>query len=554
MRMTRPAALHSVRSRRGSLLVVVLVVVVFLTLAAANYSAWMTTELEATRVAGSDIQARMLADSGAEYIASVLANRGTGTSDNLLHNPEQFLGVPVIESERDRARGRFTVIAPLEQGNVGLGIRYGLIDESGKLNLNRLDQMALDDEQSRTLLMRLPGMTEEIADAIRDWIDSDDTSRDYGVESEYYESLNPPYAAKNGPLESLDELLLVRGVTPELLYGEDANRNGLLDPNEDDGDFSPPYDNVDGVLDLGWQAYLTTVSRELNLRPDGTSKIDVNNGILSDLYDELEAEFGEDVAKFVVAYRMGGPKDQPPDDETSSGGLSSSSTAGQQRQQLERQVTGAVGQIAGAALSPGGTVTRGGMDLARGAQFQVKSLWELMDPATSRTDATVDGREVELVSPWTPDAATIPLVMEALTTTSDTYLEGRININQARPEILAGLPNMTSEVVSAIVASQPVDAAGQPVTAVIEARKTTGWLYTEGLVDIWTMRALDPYITARGDVYRAQVLGFFEGGGPVSRIEVVIDATQTPPRITFHRDLDDLGRGYTREQMYPTAQ
>lgn len=554
MRLTQPSQRHPLQTRRGSLLVVVLVVVVFLTLAAANYSAWMTTELEATRVARSDVQARMLADSGAEYIATILSNRGTGTSDNLLHNPELFLGVPVIESDRDRARGRFTVIAPLEQGNVGLGVRYGLIDESGKLNLNRLDQMALDDEQSRTLLMGLPGMTEEIADAIRDWIDSDDTSRDYGVESEYYESLNPPYAAKNGPLESLDELLLVRGVTPELLYGEDANRNGLLDPNENDGDFSPPYDNADGVLDLGWQAYLTTVSRELNLRPDGTPKIDVNNGILSDLYDELETEFGEDVAKFVVAYRMGGPKDQPPSDTESSGGLASSSTAGQQQQQLERQVTGAVGQIAGAALSPGGTVTRGGMDLAAGAKFQVKSLWELMDPATSRTDATVDGRVVELVSPWTPDAATIPLVMDALTTTSDTYLEGRININQARPEILEGLPNMTSEVVSAIVASQPVDSSGQPVSAVIEARKTTGWLYTDGLVDIWTMRALDPYITARGDVYRAQVLGFFDGGGPVSRIEVVIDATQTPPRITFHRDLDDLGRGYSRQQMFPSAQ
>ena len=63
------------------------------------------------------------------------------------------------------------------------------------------------------------------------------------------------------------------------------------------------------------------------------------------------------------------------------------------------------------------------------------------------------------------------------------------------------------------------------------------------------MMNLDPYITSHGDVYRVQVLGFFDGGGPVSRIEAMIDSTQLPPRIIAQRDLNELGRGYSRTQL-----
>ncbi|OYW15918.1 MAG: hypothetical protein B7Z55_14555, partial [Planctomycetales bacterium 12-60-4] len=350
--------LHS--QRRGTLLIIVLVVVVLLTLAAANYSAWMTTELEATAIAASDVQARMLADSGADYVATLLANRGEVGSENLQHNPAMFLGVGVVDGDTPRTRGRFTIIAPVEQDESATRVRYGLMDESAKLNLNLLDKLDLEDEESRNLLLGLPGMTEEIADAIRDWIDADDTTRENGAESDYYESQSLGYGAKNGPLETIDELLLVRDVTPELLYGEDANRNGLLDPNENDGNASPPYDNADGVLQLGWIAYLTTVSREANLRADGTAKIDVNNGILSDLYDQLEEEFDEDVAKFIIAFRMSGPKDQPPSDTDTSATTASSSTEDQQKKQQQEFVGGLGNALASAALNPGGTVTRGG--------------------------------------------------------------------------------------------------------------------------------------------------------------------------------------------------
>ena len=71
----------------------------------------------------------------------------------------------------------------------------------------------------------------------------------------------------------------------------------------------------------------------------------------------------------------------------------------------------------------------------------------------------------------------------------------------------------------------------------------------EGLVDLERMRALDRYITVRGDVYRAQILGYYDAGGPMTRIEAVIDASQLPPRVLSVRDLTELGRGFSPEQL-----
>ena len=69
------------------------------------------------------------------------------------------------------------------------------------------------------------------------------------------------------------------------------------------------------------------------------------------------------------------------------------------------------------------------------------------------------------------------------------------------------------------------------------------------MIDKAGMISLDPYITAHGDVYRVQVLGFFDGGGPVARLEAIIDSTQLPTRVISQRDLNELGRGYSRSQL-----
>ena len=64
-----------------------------------------------------------------------------------------------------------------------------------------------------------PGEATPIVNSILDWIDPDDQTHPEGAETQYYQGLNPPYAAKNGPIDDISELLLIKGVTPEIYYG-----------------------------------------------------------------------------------------------------------------------------------------------------------------------------------------------------------------------------------------------------------------------------------------------------------------------------------------------
>ena len=294
--------------RAGSTLLVVLVVVVVLSLGAYTFSELMLVEMEATNIYGRSLQSRELALSGIELDAAYVGDRSEIDGWNSYHNPSQFQNINLVPGEVPRVSGYFSVVAPVVTDAQSKTIRFGLSNESGKLNLNIL---ATEEEEVEgdavNRLMYIPNMTEEIASAILDWIDEDEDPRPYGVESDYYSTLESPYYAKNAPLESLDELLLVRDVTPEMLYGEDTNRNGILDPNENDGDATLPLDNADGVLDVGWFAYLTVHSREINIRPDGSEKVNVNQTMLTELYDQLETELGPDEARFIVAYRLNGP-------------------------------------------------------------------------------------------------------------------------------------------------------------------------------------------------------------------------------------------------------
>ena len=545
---------------RGSVLLLVVVVISMLTLAAYNFAQLMTTEQQAAAMYVLDVQARCSADSGIDYVATMLGRRQEMAAENLVHNPQLFMGQVVSPSPHLQANGRFTIISPVEHDSKHNAIRYGLMDESAKLNLNYLPNMGLSNDALDTILMNIPNMTIEIADAILDWMDSDDTKNPYGAESETYQQMNPPYKAKNGPFETIDELLMVNGITPTLLYGEDANRNGLLDPNENDGDASPPSDNADGVLDHGFAAYFTVHGREANRKRDGTLKINVNDGFLTDLYDALAEAFDEDTAKFVIAYRINGPatpvptsKTNPPVTSTTSSTSTSSSTTSTPSQSIQdQQAAASLTDFLASVTKSGGIVTRGGIDLSKGGKTNVESLWSLIG---SSAKVQINGTNMTLKSPWSDDVSSIttvlPDLLEKLTTTKDEFLEGRININQARREVLLGLPTMTEDLVNQIVAAQQLDSNGQPSIDVLKQHNTTAWLYAENVIDKAGMISLEPYITSHGDVYRVQVLGFFDRGGPVARVEAMIDGTQLPPRVISQRDLNELGRGYSRSQLLP---
>ncbi len=537
--------------RRGSVLVIVLVVVAMLTLGAYTFSETMLSEAAATNMYGRRAQTRALADSGLEMVSALLSDEIDPLEISLYHDPLQFHAVTVLESDNPLLRGRFTIVAPVESDLDSRQTRFGLMDESARLNLNTILQLQLpapaapaesessgDDSGSATdpilvvqreMLMGLPGMTEEIADSILDWLDEDDNPREFGVESDYYESLSPPYSARNGPIESLDELLKVAGVDSFLLFGEDANRNGLLDLNEDDGEERPPFDDADGILGLGWSAYLTSRSREVNKRADGSERINLNEGLLTELYDTIEEELGEEAATFIVAYRMYGSVEDP-----ASGDFPSEQNK---------------------------SVTRGGMDLSGGSRREIKSVYDLVGIEVAAEDT--EEMALSLVSPWENDPSAmieyLPDLTDAFTTNDDPFIPGRININQAREEVLQGLlgvliedPETATEAAATIIAARAIDPdTGEPTIDDAGARATNGWLVIEGVVDLPTMRKLDPFLTTRGNVFRMQVVGYFDTGGPFTRLEAVIDASEDTPKLVFVRDLTELGKGFSYQALVP---
>ena len=75
------------------------------------------------------------------------------------------------------------------------------------------------------------------------------------------------------------------------------------------------------------------------------------------------------------------------------------------------------------------------------------------------------------------------------------------------------------------------------------------WLLTQSILTLDEMKAVFPLLTAQGDVYRAQIVGYYEQSGPAARVEVVVDATGTTPRRLLWREITHLGRGFPNETL-----
>jgi type II secretory pathway component PulK len=165
---------------------------------------------------------------------------------------------------------------------------YGVTDEAGKINLN---------SASEEMLLNLPGMTTELAASIIDWRDEDSEVTPGGAEDEYYLAQSDAYSCKNAPLETVDEILLIKGASEDLLYGEDRNLNGILDDHENDGDDSDPDDNRNGRLDRGFYDYVTVYSVEANVDADGNQRLNVNSvNARSDIQAALQEVVDEERA------------------------------------------------------------------------------------------------------------------------------------------------------------------------------------------------------------------------------------------------------------------
>ncbi len=201
------------KTPRGIALLIVLWVMAILTVTAFSFSVMTRAESYGTLAFKESAGKKLLAEAGIER----------GVMEIIYRSVNQNQSVTLEGMEAWKPDGTPHAV---DTGNSGYIVR--LMDESGKIPLNGLT------DSSGIILKKFltdRGISSEqadiIVDSILDWKDADDLHRLSGAESDYYLSLAKPYKARNADFETLEELILVKGVTPEILYGT-SDTQGML--------------------------------------------------------------------------------------------------------------------------------------------------------------------------------------------------------------------------------------------------------------------------------------------------------------------------------------
>jgi type II secretory pathway component PulK len=251
-------------SCRASVLIIVLWVSFGLVTTALYFAHSMSMELKASDNAVASLEADQAIEGAALYVSNILATRANMM---MLPNPVNFRTDSVKVGN-----GKFWLIGrdtnDLQTSSQADQPFWGLVDECSKVNLNTAQA---------AMLLNLPQMTVNLSAAMYDWSSTNTQPSTDGAKSDTYSGLNPPYLCKNAAYDTPEELRMVYGMNMDLIYGEDANLNGILDPNENDGMVTPPYDNQNGVLDPGLLEYVTVWSHEATMGTNGSARISVAN-------------------------------------------------------------------------------------------------------------------------------------------------------------------------------------------------------------------------------------------------------------------------------------
>lgn len=213
------------QSDKGMALLLTIMVVSLLIVVTVQFGRSMRRDLVSSANLRDNGLLEAVAHSGENMAMEILAWDGRKNQFDSFHNAWSKI------SGRDLS-------SLFEQGALHLSIS----DLSGRLQVNSLVSArkgeqgvdAATAQKTREILKRLLlsgnfGSLEErkvleILDSLIDWIDSDDRESAFGAEDSYYRSLEHPYGCKNGPVSFLEELLLVKGITPEILYGTKDHR------------------------------------------------------------------------------------------------------------------------------------------------------------------------------------------------------------------------------------------------------------------------------------------------------------------------------------------
>lgn len=436
---------------RGSILVVVLWCLALLFLLVISLLHTSRIDLRVTKNYEDGIQAHYLALAGIERTKALLYQDAQERSRSRTSHNGQLYNAPDLFREVTFGRGKFSIIRRA-QPEEGGGLIFGVSDEESRLNLN---------QATAEQLAKLPDITPDVVAAIADWRDPDNAASPGGAELDYYASLPTPCRPRNGPFESVRELLMVRGVTSRGLLGRDMRMNGLLDA---------PGTALVESMDLGWSGMLTVHSSVANVNAAGEDRIDIQSAPEAEL--ARLPGISADVARAIVAYRN--------------------------RKRFEQiadllEVTPAQSEAEAAT--------------ARATTPVVQSRPNTGSP----TPTEVNPAEV----PSGPKLISSTLLMDIaddITVGSARELAGVINLNTAPRETLSSLPGVTSELAQAIVSFRQSSGALPNIA----------WLLKVPGVTPDLLKRLGPQITARSETYRITAEGVVSSTGTRRRLQEIV--------------------------------
>jgi len=208
-------------SSSGSALIVVLWVVGILSILVGSFAFDAHIEARITSYYRKRTKAEYLARSGIE-IAEMLMAKSTEVKKTTVtteaDKDDRWYQSAKLLSEGLAITGG-GLVEKLGEGTITLDI----VPEPALRNINNLGKTDQEREENLERILDVAGVPEtmypQLIESFLDWTDADDVQRADGAEDDYYESLDSPYKAKNGPLDTTGELLLVKGFTKAILYG-----------------------------------------------------------------------------------------------------------------------------------------------------------------------------------------------------------------------------------------------------------------------------------------------------------------------------------------------
>ena len=210
------------KSEEAIAIVIVMVAIFVLTMMAGVLAYSMKVETTLAIHSNNEAELQWLGRSGVEYARWILAAQRSCPAEQYDALTQIWAtGVPSGPCSTNSALGEVEKEVHLGHGY----FTWKIGDHESKWNINVANEAIL--QQALLLMGADSGDFPQIVGAILDWIDPDDHEHvGGGAESDYYHGLQPPYEAKNGPIDDISELLLIRGITPEMYWGGVSTNHG----------------------------------------------------------------------------------------------------------------------------------------------------------------------------------------------------------------------------------------------------------------------------------------------------------------------------------------